>query len=265
MSSASVQFSIAGRNNKFRPVPLLMNLWVYGALFSVTTIMALGSPLLLLSLKLTTRWSLKRITRFWIWVYGRIWTWIIRPFVRQNRVDLHKVKEAGPCILVINHLSFFDTFFMGMLPVFDVNLTLRSWPFKMFWYAAFMRMAQYLDLESLSYDDINAQCRREFGSDAYALFFPEGHRSRDCHIQRFHSGAFKVSMDTDTPIIPLCITGTRTLLPPGQNWLMPCTVTMKALDPVSPSEFKDCESPHIEMRKSIKQQMVDALEAMNES
>lgn len=265
MSSTSSQLTHAGRNNKFRPIALLMNLWVYGALIVVTVTMALLSPLLLASLMFTVRWSPKKVTRFWIWVYGRAWTWIIRPFVSQKRLDLHKVKDTGPCILVINHLSFFDTFFMGMLPVFDVNLTLRSWPFKMFWYAMFMRIAQYLDLESLTYDAIIAQCKCEFKTGAYTLFFPEGHRSRDGKIQRFHSGAFKVAIDTKTPIIPLCITGTRTLLPPGENWLMPSEVTMKALDAVHPADFMDNERPHIALRKAVKQAMVNELEGKDDS
>ncbi len=252
--------STVKRACKLRPVPILMNLWVYGLLLVVTAVMGVISPIWVITSKLVRNWSWKHAMRYYVWLYGRAWVLIIRPFINSKGVDLDRITQAGPCILVINHRSFFDTFFMGLMPVEDVNLTLRAWPFKMIWYRYFMQLARYLNLEALAYEDICARCSEEFDSNAYVLFFPEGHRSRDGKLQRFKSGAFKVAIDTNTPIIPLCLTGTEVMLPPKQSWLMPCHVVMRALDPVQPADFADEKIPHIAMRKAVRAMMQRELE-----
>lgn len=243
---------------------ILMNLFVYPSLMLLTVVMASTAPFTLLLWKIFTGWSLARIVRYFIWLYGKGWLLIIRPFVRVETEGMDRVKQNRPCILVINHLSFFDTFFMGALPVHNVMLTLRSWPFRMFWYAGFMRLAKYMDLERTDWDHVLADCRKQFAEDGYMLFFPEGHRSRDGKMQRFHSGAFKVAIATDTPIIPLCITGTDLLLPPGAKWLMPSHVRLTALRPFQPAEYPG-ELGHSELRKAVKSAIAELVEKREET
>ena len=90
------------------------------------------------------------------------------------------------------------------------------------------------------------------------LFFPEAHRSRNGKLGRFYSGAFKVSVETGVPIVPLCITGTDEMLPPGKWWLKPAKVCLKALPPVDPSGFPD-PSGHMDMRKFVKSVIAESL------
>lgn len=253
-----------GRANVPLLKAVLMNLWVYPAIAALTFIMSMASPLLILTWKIATRWPIRKCTRHLIWIYGKIWLAIISPFVKTIPQQMQNVPTDQPCIMVINHYSFFDTFFMGALPIYDVNLTLRSWPFKMLWYTLFMRIAGYLDLESSQWDEVLTTCNREFSGNASLLFFPEGHRSRDGRMQRFHSGAFKVAVDTDTPIVPLCIIGTDVLLPPRHKALMPATVKLRALPPVFPKDFAHHERPHAAMRKAIKADMETAVQAMRD-
>ena len=55
---------------------------------------------------------------------------------------------------------------------------------------------------------------------------PEAHRSRNGKLGRFYSGAFKVAVETGVPVVPLCITGTDEMLPPGRWWLRPARVCL---------------------------------------
>jgi 1-acyl-sn-glycerol-3-phosphate acyltransferase len=48
-------------------------------------------------------------------------------------------------------------------------------------------------------------------------FFPEGTRSRTGRLQPFKPGAFRLAVETGTPIVPLAISGTRDALPRG-SW-----------------------------------------------
>lgn len=45
------------------------------------------------------------------------------------------------------------------------------------------------------------------------LFFPEGTFTRNAGLLPFHSGAFVLAAKKNSPVVPLCITGTRSILP----------------------------------------------------
>ena len=47
------------------------------------------------------------------------------------------------------------------------------------------------------------------------IVFPEGTRSRDGHVAEFHRGAARLAELAGVPLVPVGITGTRSLLPPG--------------------------------------------------
>ena len=50
---------------------------------------------------------------------------------------------------MVNHRSFFDTYCMNMLPVWDVCFAVRDWPFKIPVYSFFMGVARYLNIEKI--------------------------------------------------------------------------------------------------------------------
>lgn len=183
------------------------------------------------------------------------------PFVRFRREGFKEGRIKPPCILVVNHLSFFDTYCMALLPFSDVTFAVRAWPFRMPWYAPFMHIARYLNVEDMSWEEISETGSQVISEDGALLFFPEGHRSRDGQLRRFFSGAFKVAVETGAEIVPLCIAGTNELLPPGRWWLKPARVTLKALEPVAPKGFTG-PSAHRELRKAVKGRMSRALGEM---
>lgn len=232
---------------------VLMNLWVPVLMFLETLIALVISPLLLILWLPATRWPVPKIMRHFIWMYGRVWLWIVGPFVRLRFAGTDR-RSQGPCVYVANHLSFFDIFFLSVMPVFDVVICLRSWPFKLAWYAPFMRCAEYLDVEQLPWDEIVRKMERIFGEGRSILLFPQGHRSHDGRLGRFYSGAFKLAVQFKVPIVPICISGTDRMLPRGRRWMSPAEVRLKCLEPIEPAGFSG-ETGHIELRKHVKELM----------
>lgn len=241
-----------------------MNLTVYPLTVLWTLLGIMLFPFLFLLWKGITRWEAGRIMRHFVWIYGRVWMVIMAPFVRFRREGFDRMDAKTPCLLVVNHLSFFDTYCMALLPFFDITFGVRSWPFRMLWYGGFMRLAGYLDMESSGWEAIVRAGRKIFAKGGALLVFPEGHRSRDGQLQRFYSGAFRLSVETGVPLVPLCISGTDTLLPPGRRWLQPAVVTLRALDPVDPAEFPG-STGHVQMRKFVKKAMAANLTQMRET
>lgn len=242
---------------RFTPAAILMNLWVYPLLILWSVVGIALFPLLYFGVRLATGWGAGRIMRLLIWIYGRGWLAITWPFTRFRREGF-SAPLPTPCILVVNHLSFFDTYFMGGLPIFDVAFAVRSWPFKMFWYAAFMRLAGYLDVEGDDWETSLESCRATIASGGNILFFPEGHRSRDGKLRSFYSGAFRVAQELGVPVVPLLLTGTGRMLPPGRLWLMPAPVTLRVLPAFDPAGYPGTAGV-VRLRRDVRGAMAHAL------
>jgi 1-acyl-sn-glycerol-3-phosphate acyltransferase len=239
----------------------IMNIVAYPLIIAWTLAGIILFPFLFILWKVLTGWKGDRIMRHFIWIYGRGWLGIMLPFVRFRREGLSGNMIDSPSIIVINHLSFFDTYCMALLPVSNIAFTIRAWPFKMPWYAPFMRLADYLDLETIGWDGAFDEGNRILSKGVSLLFFPEGHRSRDGQVHRFYSGPFKLAVETGAPILPLCITGTEKLLPPDRWWLLPSRISLRALAPVSPKAFTG-ETAHVDLRRHVKNLMTENLEEM---
>ncbi|WP_092344059.1 lysophospholipid acyltransferase family protein [Desulfuromusa kysingii] len=239
----------------------LMNLWAYPILVLWTLFGILIFPLLFVLGRAVFRWPADRLTRWCIWSYGRGWFLLMSPFVRFKREQMTLLDKEKPYLFVVNHLSFFDTFCMALLPIHNIVFAVRSWPFRMLWYRSFMRLANYLDVEGDCWEDILAGSKKAFAANGSVLFFPEGHRSRDGKLQRFYSGGFKVAIAAGIPIVPLCISGTDLLLPPGKKLMRPCQIVLRALEPIPTGDFSGKDG-HLRLRKLVKNQMANSLAEM---
>ncbi|WP_084417517.1 lysophospholipid acyltransferase family protein [Chrysiogenes arsenatis] len=237
---------------------ILMTCTVYPLLVMWTLLSIVCFPAAFALLKGCTLWSNAKVMRLCVWLYGKGWMAVVSPFVSFKRIFPEKNVFDTPSIIVVNHLSFFDTYCMAMLPCSDITFAVRSWPFKMPWYAFFMRLAGYMDVERMSFDECLTHARTVIAHGGHVLFFPEGHRSRTGELQRFYSGAFQLAKAVDCPIIPLCLTGTDTLLPPKRHWLAPSTVRMATLPPLHPEDFAN----HRDMKRAAKSAMQEMIMEM---
>ncbi|MCA1794214.1 MAG: 1-acyl-sn-glycerol-3-phosphate acyltransferase [Desulfobacteraceae bacterium] len=203
------------------------------------------------------------ITRWCIWVYGRVWQFFTRLFVTFETINYHPSRFETPGIIVVNHRSFFDTYCMNMLPEFNICFAVRDWPFGIPIYNIFMRMAGYLNIEKYDWEKSLTRSRQTLAEKGFILFFPEGHRSKTHEMTRFFSGAFKLAVETNTPIIPICLTGTEDLLPPDRPYMAPARIRLQVLHPVFPSQIQG-EPKHLALKKRVKQIMAEHLAAMDE-
>ncbi|MGZ8447699.1 MAG: lysophospholipid acyltransferase family protein [Candidatus Deferrimicrobiaceae bacterium] len=238
---------------------VLLTAMFYPLMIAWTLVGVVCSPALIAILAIATGWEIDRVVRYWIKVHGRGLIVIVSPFVRFRKEGLETIPL--PSILVVNHLSFVDGYYMASLPFHDLTFAVGAWPFRMYWYTAFMRLARYIDVESIAWNDAVAICRRAASKNGCVLFFPEGHRSRDRRLQPFYSGAFRMAIETGLPLVPLCITGTDVLLPPGKHWLHPADVKLRALPALDPARFRGASGP-TRFCNDVRERMAIALDEM---
>jgi 1-acyl-sn-glycerol-3-phosphate acyltransferase len=256
--TCTIEFSL---EKKLSFLSRLMTLYAYPMIVILTIAGILVFPFLFTVYKVVMRWTHDRIMRALIWLYGRAWIAVMSPFVSFRRQGFEKSVVSPPYVIVVNHYSFFDTYCMALLPFHNVAFAVRAWPFKMLWYAPFMRLAHYLNVEDMKLAGTLSAGAEVLQSGASVLFFPEGHRSTDGKLQRFFSGPFKLACETGIKVLPLCITGTDVLLPPGRWTMRPANIRLKALPPIDPSDFVE-PNGHMKLLKHVKDLMAKTIAAI---
>ncbi|MFA5905940.1 MAG: lysophospholipid acyltransferase family protein [Desulfobacula sp.] len=243
-------------------VIFLMNAFSIPLMILWTMAGTLMFPLGFVFMRVFLRYPGVLITRKCIWIYGRVWQMILGLFVEFESPKILGEPFKQPGIIVVNHRSFFDTYCMNMMPVSDVCFAVRAWPFKIPLYNIFMRMAGYINIETFSWERILSVSKRNLINQSYILFFPEGHRSLSHGMNRFYSGAFKMAVEHNAPVIPICITGTEELLPPRRLYLKPAKIKMRILDPVYPDQFEG-ELRHLSLQRYVKAEMARCISQMD--
>ena len=155
------------------------------------------------------RWSvLRALGRFGFWLAG------VRPQVQGMENLPHE-----SYILVCNHCSYLDPMIMATLlpgtPVFVAKKELE----QQFFAGTLLRhlgvafVERHVMAESIEDSDKLLTLARQGQS---MVIYPEGGIRRETGLQPFHLGAFTIAAQCNLPIIPSAITGTRSMLHPGQ-------------------------------------------------
>jgi len=236
-----------------------INVGIYTTTVAWTILSILFSPLAWWLIKNKNKYSDAEAVRDLVWIYGRVWIWCTRLFVP---IEVELKTPVTPCILILNHGSFFDTFLLAGQPLSDVCMTIREWPYKMFFFRPFMEAARYLRTENRKPGEITAQAVQELKAGHNMIFFPEGTRTHDGNLGRFRSGAFYAAIQANVPIVPMCISGTYGFLPRGVKSFSYSPIKVKLLPPVYPDQYREAEDGHRQMRKDVKEIMAKELEAM---
>lgn len=199
-------------------------------MFLLVTVIGFSiSPLLLLGNLLLPQ-PTDRMIRRSIRVYGWFLIRVI-PFMAPAVLDDRSGGFAKPAIFVPNHCSSLDPYLFGLLPLDNAFVT--SWPFHIPFYNFFMYLARYID-STKGWPHVQEEGKKLLAQGCSLIIWPEGHRSRDGKLRRFKNGAFQLALATGRPIVPVCILGSREMLPPGSRLLNPARIRVVLLPPVMP-------------------------------
>lgn len=116
-----------------------------------------------------------------------------------------------PAVIICNHQSHLDLMCVLMLTPRLVILT-NDWVWKNPFYGMIIRHAEFYPVSDGI--DTNLERLRSLVERGYSVMvFPEGTRSKDGTIGRFHRGAFYLAQRLGTDILPLFIHGAGFVLP----------------------------------------------------
>ncbi|HTF21319.1 MAG TPA: 1-acyl-sn-glycerol-3-phosphate acyltransferase, partial [Chryseolinea sp.] len=148
-----------------------------------------------------------------------------------TRIDGRTQKTfSRPSVIIANHASFLDILLTTMLHPKLILLT-NKWVWESPIFGGVVRLADYYPVTEGAEDSATRFSGRI--AEGYSIVvFPEGKRSGDGQIHRFHKGAFFLAEQLGLPIQPLLIHGASDGIPKGTFYLNEVLVSLKFLPPI---------------------------------
>lgn len=140
----------------------------------------------------------------------------------------------SPAVYIANHASFLDILLTTMLHPKLVLLT-NKWVWKSPVFGKIVRMAEYYPVANGAEDSIEPLrdlVRRGYG----IIVFPEGTRSFDDTIHRFHKGAFYIAEQLQLDIVPIIMHGVHYTMQKSDWLLKNGTTTLQLLPAIKPDD-----------------------------
>ena len=141
-----------------------------------------------------------------------------------------------PHVIICNHQSHLDLVCQLIFSPKMVFLT-NDWVWKNPFYGFLIRHAEFYPVA----EGMDALLPRLRGlvERGYSIgVYPEGTRSKDCRIGRFHQGAFYLSEQLGIDILPMCLYGPGKVLPKGAYTLRRGRIYIQVDRPVTRTELQ---------------------------
>lgn len=142
-------------------------------------------------------------------------------------------------ILVSNHASYVDAIALCAAVPIDIIFLAKKELLKMPVLSTFIKKLDCIVVDRLDYlEGVQgaAQTQRVLMQGRSVLIFPEGMFTYATGLRAFKMGAFKLAVDTQIPICPIGIKGTRRLFPANQWLLTPGALTVSIGEPIQPQK-----------------------------
>jgi 1-acyl-sn-glycerol-3-phosphate acyltransferase len=177
------------------------------------------------------------------WVVKAVLTPILR-FLFKVRVEgAEHVPADGAAILASNHVSFCDSIFLPRVLERRITFVAKAEYFEDPKTAWFFRAVGQIPIQrsgGSASERALASAREVLNGGQLFGIYPEGTRSPDGRLYRGKTGVARLALQTNTPILPVAMIGTREAQPIGQvkpNFFMPITVRIGK--PMDFSRFAD--------------------------
>lgn len=189
-----------------------------------------------------------RLTRWFIRGYGQTVVRLAFPWVRLRLRDCCGLPFGTSCIYISNHQSVGDIFLLAFLPMKEFVFLSNRWPFKIPVLGFFASLAGFLNLQTSEPGEVIERTRQLFSKKVAIISFPEGTRSRTGALGPFHTTVFRIALQNQVPIVPVCIEGTHRTFPRERVILRPGTVQMHILPAMEPDSFRNLTPYQLKQR-----------------
>lgn len=179
------------------------------------------------------RGAKQNIVRTCTWAFMRGFYWIIErtyPVVNIGKVDFSR-----PSVIVANHVSFIDIIAIMAMSKHTVFVT-KTWVASSPLFGHIVRFCGCYNAD-LDNSNITAELKSHVEHGRSIVIFPEGTRSTDGQIHRFHKGAFLIAEQLGLDITPIVFYGNGLVVSKTQPLLIKrADIVNKVLPRISPDD-----------------------------
>jgi len=145
-----------------------------------------------------------------------------------------------PGIIICNHQAHFDLMCVMMLTPKLIILT-NDWVWNSPFYGRLIRYADYYPVSN-GIEKAMGQLQDAINRGYSIVIFPEGTRSADCYINRFHRGAFYLAEQLKLDLIPVMIHGAGHVLPKEDFMLRKGQIHIQIMPRITPDDARFSKS-----------------------
>ena len=157
---------------------------------------------------------------------------------------LPKIKGGFPSdgtyIIMMNHSSFLDVFIFPLVPRGAWTGITAAENFKIPVFSTIIKRIQAIPIErknrQAAFESIK-QAENVLKQGIHIGILPEGTRTLDGKIKPLKKGGFHMAINTNTPIIPVGVSGAFEFKPKNRWWMKPGLVTVNIGDPISINDY----------------------------
>ena len=168
--------------------------------------------------------------------------------IKKKVVNLGGENFSKPALIISNHQSHIDLLLLLMLHPKLIVIT-TQWVWNNPIYALVIRYLNYYPVMG-GYEDLTDKLKSKVDEGYSVIVFPEGSRSPDSAIRRFHKGAFLMAEKLGLDLLPVFIHGAGDCMNKGENHLRGGSITLKIYPRVKPGD-PNYGSDYHEMTKSM--------------
>ncbi|MEN9489427.1 MAG: hypothetical protein RL494_1692 [Bacteroidota bacterium] len=156
------------------------------------------------------------------------------PAIKRKIINSHGEKFDKPAVIIANHTSFLDILAVGMLSP-KIIFLVSDWVYNSPFFGKGVRLAGFYPVSS-GIDNGVEHLREKVNQGFSLMVFPEGTRSVDNSVKRFHKGAFYLAEQFNLDIIPVVIHGYSEGSPKGDFMLYKASTTVEILDRITSND-----------------------------
>lgn len=150
------------------------------------------------------------------------------PSIKRKINNTSKETFDKPAVIIANHSSFLDILAIGMLSP-KIIFLVSDWVYNSPVFGKGVRLAGFYPVSN-GVDNSVEHLRSKVEEGFSIMVFPEGTRSEDNAIKRFHKGAFYLAEQLELDIVPVIIHGYSEVLPKGDFVINGGKTTVTILD-----------------------------------
>ncbi len=202
---------------------------------------------------------------YWVLKWIVVGPWL-RVLFRPWTDNMDAIPVEGPAILVSNHLSFSDSFFLPLVTKRRITFLAKQEYFTGKGIKGLFSKAFFTGVGQVPIDRTSGRAAEAAITTGIRILdegkllgiYPEGTRTADGRLYRGKTGVARMALEGHAPVVPVAMIGTYEIQPPGRIRPRIKRVGVRFGDPLDFSRYDGMESDRFVLR-SVTDEIMYAL------